>query len=159
MRELLAMFVAIFIAEFGDKTQLATLLFASERKVSPLLVFAASGGALLLSSAIATFLGTVASRYLLEVPFKLIAGIGFIVIGGWTLMQYFQRRAENPVQKYSSRISSAISAGRVSPSISTVTSLTTCRPPDFGVTLISFWRARTRLPTGTIWVKRTLSEP
>jgi putative Ca2+/H+ antiporter (TMEM165/GDT1 family) len=90
MSDLLAMFAAVFLAEFGDKTQLATLLFASERKVSPLLVFAACGGALLLSAAIATFLGTVASRYLSGVPFKLIAGIGFIVIGVISVVQYFR---------------------------------------------------------------------
>ena len=90
MSDLLAMFVAVFVAEFGDKTQLATVLFASERKMSPLLVFLASGGALLLSSALATFFGTVASRYLAGVPFKLIAGIGFILIGAWTVMQYYR---------------------------------------------------------------------
>jgi putative Ca2+/H+ antiporter (TMEM165/GDT1 family) len=90
MRELLAMFVTIFLAEFGDKTQLATLLFASERKMPPLLVFAASGGALLLSAALATFFGTVARNWLAGVPFKLIAGIGFMAIGAWTLAQYFR---------------------------------------------------------------------
>ena len=90
MSDLLAMFVAVFVAEFGDKTQLATVLFASERKMSPLLVFLASGGALLLSTALATFFGTVASRYLAGVPFKLIAGIGFILIGAWTVMQYYR---------------------------------------------------------------------
>ena len=90
MRELLVMFATIFFAEFGDKTQLATVLFASEKKLPPLMVFAASGGALLLSAAIATFFGTVASRYLVGVPFKLIAGVGFMVIGALTLMQYFR---------------------------------------------------------------------
>jgi putative Ca2+/H+ antiporter (TMEM165/GDT1 family) len=90
MNELLAMFATIFLAEFGDKTQLATLLFASERKVSPLLVFAASGGALLLSAAIATFFGTVASRYLAGMPLKLIAGIGFIIIGTISVVQYYR---------------------------------------------------------------------
>jgi len=90
MSDLLAMFVTVFLAEFGDKTQLATVLFASERKMSPLMVFLASGGALLLSAAIATFFGTVASRYLAGVPFKLIAGIGFILIGAWTVMQYYR---------------------------------------------------------------------
>jgi putative Ca2+/H+ antiporter (TMEM165/GDT1 family) len=90
MSDLLAMFVAVFLAEFGDKTQLATLLFASERKVAPLLVFTASTGALMLSSAIATFLGSVAGRYLAGVPFKLIAGIGFIVIGVMSVAQYYR---------------------------------------------------------------------
>jgi len=43
-----------------------------------------------LSTAIATFFGTVASRYLGGVPFKLIAGIGFILIGAWTVFQYYK---------------------------------------------------------------------
>ena len=90
MSNILAMFVSVFLAELGDKTQLATLLFASEGKVSPWAVFAASGGALLLSAAIATFLGTVAGRYMTAIPFKLIAGIGFILIGAWTVMQYYR---------------------------------------------------------------------
>jgi putative Ca2+/H+ antiporter (TMEM165/GDT1 family) len=84
------MFAAIFLAELGDKTQLATMLFASERKVSPLTVFLASGGALLLSAAIATFLGTVASKYLTGVPLKLIAGIGFMLIGAISIAQHFR---------------------------------------------------------------------
>jgi len=90
MSDLIAMFVAIFLAEFGDKTQLATMMFASERKVSPLLVFLASAGALMLSAAIATFFGTVASKYLAGVPFKLIAGIGFIIIGVMSVVQYYR---------------------------------------------------------------------
>ncbi|MBV9548563.1 MAG: TMEM165/GDT1 family protein [Alphaproteobacteria bacterium] len=90
MSDLLAMFAAVFLAEFGDKTQLATLMFATERKVPPLLVFVASGGALLLSSALATFFGTVAGRYLAGVPFRLIAGIGFILIGVMSLVQYYR---------------------------------------------------------------------
>jgi len=90
MSDLLAMFAAVFLAEFGDKTQLATLMFASERKVSPLLVFAASGGALLLSAALASFCGALAGKYLAAVPFKLIAGIGFILIGVMSVVQYFR---------------------------------------------------------------------
>jgi putative Ca2+/H+ antiporter (TMEM165/GDT1 family) len=86
----LAVFAAIFLAELGDKTQLATMLFASERKASPLTVFLASGGALLLSAAIATFVGTMASKYLTGVPLKLIAGIGFIVIGAISVAQHYK---------------------------------------------------------------------
>ena len=87
MRDLLTIFLTVFVAELGDKTQLATLLFASERKVSPLLVFAASAGALVLATAIAAALGGVASRHLAALPLKTIAGIGFVMIGLWTISQ------------------------------------------------------------------------
>ncbi len=90
MAAFITMFVSVFLAELGDKTQLATMLFASEKKAPPLLVFAASGGALLLSAAIATLLGTVASKYLSGVPLKLIAGLGFIAIGAMTVLQHYK---------------------------------------------------------------------
>jgi len=90
MRELLSMFFIIFFAELGDKTQLATLLFASERKVPPVMVFLASASALVLGTALAVALGTAASRYMTGVPLKLIAGVGFILIGSITLYQYFR---------------------------------------------------------------------
>ena len=90
MRELFLMFVTVFMAELGDKTQLATLLFASERKVSPLMVFAASAGALVLSAALAVTVGTLLARYLVHVPVKLIAGLGFIAIGVLTVTQYWR---------------------------------------------------------------------
>ena len=90
MRELMTMFLTIFVAELGDKTQLATLLFASERKVAPFTVFLTAASALVLGTAIAVLLGTAASRYMSVVPLKLIAGIGFILIGGWTITQYFR---------------------------------------------------------------------
>jgi len=92
MRELIVMFFTIFFAELGDKTQLATLLFASERRVPPVFVFAASAGALVVGAALAVLIGTAAARYLHSVPLKLIAGSGFIAIGAWTLVQYFAAR-------------------------------------------------------------------
>ncbi len=90
MRELFLMFAAVFMAELGDKTQLATMLFASERKVSPVMVFAASAGALVLSAALAVLLGTLMGKYLEQIPVKLIAGLGFIAIGALTVAQYFR---------------------------------------------------------------------
>ena len=88
MRELFPIFLTIFLAELGDKTQLATLLFASEGR--PMMVFAASAGALVLSSAIAVAVGAAASQYLSALPLKPIAGAGFILIGAWTLLQYYR---------------------------------------------------------------------
>lgn len=92
MREIIVMFVTIFVAELGDKTQLATLLFASERKVPAIFVFASSAGALVAGAALAVLIGTTAGRYLHSVPFRLIAGTSFIAIGVWTLASYFYAR-------------------------------------------------------------------
>ncbi|MGH7093049.1 MAG: TMEM165/GDT1 family protein [Stellaceae bacterium] len=90
MGQLITMFTTIFIAELGDKTQVATLLFASEHKGTPLLVFAASAGALVLGAAVSVALGAYGGRWLIHIPLKLIAGIGFIAIGAWSLVQYYQ---------------------------------------------------------------------
>jgi putative Ca2+/H+ antiporter (TMEM165/GDT1 family) len=90
MGGLLVMFLTIFVAELGDKTQIATLLFASERQNSPWIVFAASAGALVLGAAISVALGAFGGRYLEHIPLKLIAGIGFIAIGAWSVVQYYR---------------------------------------------------------------------
>ena len=90
MRELLVIFSTVFLAELGDKTQLATLLFASDAKNSPWPVFFAAAAALVLSTAIAVALGTLAERYLTMIPLKLIAGLGFIAIGMWTVATQFR---------------------------------------------------------------------
>jgi putative Ca2+/H+ antiporter (TMEM165/GDT1 family) len=54
------------------------------------MVFAASAGALVLGSAISVVIGAYGGRYLEHVPLKLIAGIGFIAIGAWSLVQYYR---------------------------------------------------------------------
>ena len=93
MKELLAIFASVFLAELGDKTQLATLLFAGTSDRSPLAIFCAAGGALVLSTAIAVVVGQAAHAYLNALPLKLIAGLGFIAIGGWMLFQHFHGTA------------------------------------------------------------------
>ncbi|MEI9991305.1 MAG: TMEM165/GDT1 family protein [Rhizomicrobium sp.] len=90
MRELFVIFSTVFLAELGDKTQLATLLFASDEKNSAWPVFFAAATALVLSTAIAVALGTMAERYLTFIPLKLIAGLGFIAIGVWTVASHFR---------------------------------------------------------------------
>ena len=90
MLKLVSIFVAIFIAELGDKTQLATLLFASDRQVHPLWVFVAAASALVLSTALAVLVGNLAGRALEAIPSKLIAGTGFILIGVWTCVEHFR---------------------------------------------------------------------
>ncbi len=90
MLDLIAIFTTVFLAELGDKTQLATLLFASNGRQHPALVFAAAAGALCLSTAFAVVLGNAAGQYLTRVPLKPIAGLAFIAIGVWTLYGYFR---------------------------------------------------------------------
>ncbi len=90
MLKLAAIFAAVFLAELGDKTQLATLLFASDRAQSPVLVFFAASAALVVATGLAVLIGSQGARYLEMVPLKLIAGIGFIAIGGWSILEHFR---------------------------------------------------------------------
>lgn len=90
MQPLIVIFTTVFLAELGDKTQLATVLFAADRQNHPMLVFLAAAAALVASTAIAVALGTMAEKYLTMVPLKLIAGIGFVLIGAWTIWDHFQ---------------------------------------------------------------------
>ncbi len=90
MLKLVSIFAAVFVAELGDKTQLATLLFASDRSVNPIHVFLSAASALVLSTGLAVVIGNQAARYLDMVPLKLVAGVGFIAIGCWALVEHFK---------------------------------------------------------------------
>lgn len=78
-------FVAVFIAELGDKTQLATMLFAADREVSKYLVFFAASAALVVASALGVLAGSLLAEYINTRYLHYIAGVGFIGIGAWTL--------------------------------------------------------------------------
>jgi putative Ca2+/H+ antiporter (TMEM165/GDT1 family) len=80
-------FGTVFLAELGDKTQLATLLFASRSAVSLWTIFVAASAALVLTTAIGVAAGAVMSQHLNPRYLSYAAGIGFIVIGAWTLVQ------------------------------------------------------------------------
>ncbi len=80
-------FGTVFLAELGDKTQLATLLFASDKDVNKWLVFIGASLALIATSALGVLGGAVISQFVSERTLHLIAGAGFIVIGVWTLIR------------------------------------------------------------------------
>lgn len=80
-------FATIFIAELGDKTQLATLLYAADKDVNKLLVFAAASLALVMTSALGVLGGSILTHYVSERSLNVIAGVGFIAIGVWILIR------------------------------------------------------------------------
>jgi putative Ca2+/H+ antiporter (TMEM165/GDT1 family) len=90
MGELLSIFLAVFLAELGDKTQLATMLFAGAGKATPLTVFLAASAALVASTAIAVLVGAIAKEWLAGVPLKLLAGFAFVAIGGWMIVDWLR---------------------------------------------------------------------
>jgi len=84
---LATVFTSVLIAELGDKTQFATMLFASDKEISKLTVFTGASLALILTSAIGVLVGSVVSQYVSEKYLHYLAGIGFIAIGLWTLIK------------------------------------------------------------------------
>jgi putative Ca2+/H+ antiporter (TMEM165/GDT1 family) len=82
---LATVFASVFVAEMADKTQLVTMLFATDKAVSKWLVFAGSASALVLTSAIGVLAGTLLSQVINVKMMSIVAGAGFILIGMWTL--------------------------------------------------------------------------
>ncbi len=85
LRLFVTVFTTIFVAELGDKTQLATLLYASDASHPKLTVFAASAAALVLTSAIGVLAGSFVSEHVDPRVLRWVAGAGFIAVGLWVL--------------------------------------------------------------------------
>ena len=83
----ITVFITIFIAEIGDKTQLATLLFAADKQVSKLTVFTGASLALVIAAGIGVLAGGLISNYVSEKFLNYLAGSGFIAIGIWTIFK------------------------------------------------------------------------
>ena len=79
-------FITVFLAEVGDKTQLATMLFAAEKESSKWLVFFASSAALITAAGIGVLVGSQLDRVISPAALKVVAGVGFILVGAWTLL-------------------------------------------------------------------------
>jgi putative Ca2+/H+ antiporter (TMEM165/GDT1 family) len=77
-----ATFVAIFLAEIGDKTQLATLsLAAGGGRGARLSVFIGSALALCATSALAVIGGETIAQFVSPVFLRRAAGVMFVVLG------------------------------------------------------------------------------
>ena len=87
LKLLVVVFSTIFVAELGDKTQLATLLYAAKEEGAGLPVFLGSASALVLTSALAVLAGSLLSQQLSPKLLSWIAGVAFIGVGVWTLLR------------------------------------------------------------------------
>jgi len=86
MKTYLVVFASVFVAELGDKTQMATLLYATDPVGSKLGVFLAAASALVLSTALAVVIGSHAGDWISPKVLKTVAGLGFIAVGAWVLL-------------------------------------------------------------------------
>ncbi len=78
-------FGTIFLAELGDKTQLATLLFASKTPGNLFTVFLGASLALVTTTVIGVAAGSLVSQYVDQKYLSYAAGVGFVLVGMWTI--------------------------------------------------------------------------
>jgi putative Ca2+/H+ antiporter (TMEM165/GDT1 family) len=84
---LLTVFGTVFVAELGDKTQLATLLYAADAPHARLTVFLAAASALALTSALGVLAGGFVAEWVPPRVLRWVAGGGFVAIGLWILLR------------------------------------------------------------------------
>ncbi len=87
LKLLFTVFTTVFLAELGDKTQLATMLFAADSETSRLTVFVGASLALVVSSGIGVAAGSIVSQYVSPKHLNYLAGTGFVLIGLWTIFK------------------------------------------------------------------------
>ncbi len=85
----LAAFVSVFVAEFGDKTQLVSLSMAS--RYPPMQVLAGAMVALAVVLGLAVGVGGLVAAYIPDVVIAIVSGVFFIIMGLFTLA----RREDN----------------------------------------------------------------
>ena len=85
----LVAFGSIFLAEMGDKTQLATVLLSAQSH-HPIITFMGAATALILTSLIGVWAGRWVADRVSPRTIKLSAGFGFVGIGGWVLWDVLQ---------------------------------------------------------------------
>jgi len=77
-------FGTVFLAEIGDKTQLATMTFVAQGG-GKWTIFMASSLALIAAAGIGVLAGSLLSRWIDPVMLTRLAGVAFVLIGAWTL--------------------------------------------------------------------------
>ena len=80
-------FSTVFIAELGDKTQLATLLYAADASKSRITIFLGAALALIFTSGLGVAAGSFVAEYVHPRYLSWAAGVGFVAIGVWTILR------------------------------------------------------------------------
>jgi len=82
-------FISVFVAELGDKTQLATMALSGDAPTARarIYVFAGASLALVTTSAIGVLAGAALGRFVSPVVVQRCAGVLFLVLGGWMLFR------------------------------------------------------------------------
>ena len=83
---LFSTFTTVFVAELGDKTQLATLLLSAQSG-SPVLVFIGAALALIASSLVGVLVGQWLAQTLPPERLELMAGVLMVALGIWLGLQ------------------------------------------------------------------------
>ncbi len=83
----MVVFGTIFLAELGDKSQLATLLFTTKNAIGPATVFVAASLAVIATTGLAVIVGASLSRYVPANYLQYGAGCGFLLVGFWSFWQ------------------------------------------------------------------------
>ena len=85
IKSLIGVFATVFLAELGDKTQLATMLFAAKNPQAKWLVFLAAAAALVVAAGMGVIMGGIIAQNVNTTLLTRVVGVGFILIGEWTL--------------------------------------------------------------------------
>ena len=86
---LISSFITIFIAELGDKTQIATLTLSGNSS-KPWAVFLGSASALIIATLLGVLAGGSISTFIPEIYLKLIASLTFLIIGSRLIYYSFK---------------------------------------------------------------------
>ena len=87
-------FLTVFLAELGDKTQIATLLLSAQSG-RPLIVFIGAAIALICSSLVGVVLGRLIANSLPPERFEYMAGALMVGLGCWLGFQATQSLIQN----------------------------------------------------------------
>lgn len=92
----LTTYIIIVLCELGDKTQLAVLLFTSNKPGKRWTIFFASALALILCVLVEVTIGVALARHITPAIINRVAGVVFLGLGFTALYQMVAQRGKNP---------------------------------------------------------------